>query len=73
MGKKRNKKYWRGDLFDSARYMKDWFKKHPEANKAAVARHHKKYPKARIEAMRRYYEKNFYSKGLTRKGNKRKV
>ena len=73
MGKKRNKKYWHGGLFDSARYMKDWFKKHPGANNAAVKRHHEKHPLAQAAAMKRYYEKHFYSKGLTSKGNKRKV
>ena len=76
MGVKKNKKYWRNGLFDSARYMRDWFKKHPGASNAAVERHHEKHPLARAATMKRYYEKRkkyFYSKGLTSTGNKRKV
>ena len=71
MGVKKNKKYWHGGLFDSARYMKDWFKNHPGANLAAAKRFRKKHPLAHAAAMKRYNEIHFYSKGLTSKGNKK--
>jgi len=58
MRKKRNSKYWHGDLFDSVGYIKDWHKKHPGYN---------------ARSQERFKKKHFYSKGLTSRGKKRKV